>query len=123
MLWNNVKDKLPEIGQEALVYRETSLYKIQDICIYHGENKWIDAFDSIWTTEDLDITYWLPLPKEPCEETIIKNEKLCCANCVFGFKQNNGMYICNIANKATHADDACEDGATKEDWENKYDIS
>ena len=57
MNWISVDDRLPNPGQEVLVY----LPEMIETTIYHG-SKWDEPWDTMHGDE---ITHWMPLPEPP----------------------------------------------------------
>ena len=62
--WVSVKDRLPKIGEEVLVFSGKSIdvYAFNVMC---GENIWEDERWRWCYVEDID--YWMPLPEPPKE--------------------------------------------------------
>lgn len=66
--WINVKDKLPEINKEVLIYRGSYIGVPMSIYTYLGHDEWEDEY-GYWTrADDEGITHWMPLPKPPRED-------------------------------------------------------
>ena len=61
--WISVKDRLPKKNQRVLCYFQYEPESPNVIC----ENTFISK--DIWLSEGSKVTHWMPLPKEPKEET------------------------------------------------------
>lgn len=65
--WISIKEDLPEINQEVLIYRGNHIGNLMNTYTYLGNDQWEDEY-GIWTrTEDEGITHWMHLPLPPKE--------------------------------------------------------
>jgi hypothetical protein len=67
MSWIKVEDEFPEVGTGVLGYfaiKQTNLWIIT-VCIFNGEQfETIDFWDDD-VVRNIEVTYWMPLPKPP----------------------------------------------------------
>ena len=72
--WISVKDRLPEEGQDVLVWYHNSydvacLQKVKPVKLQPPQFNNIEMFEwCFYDFEDVDVTYWQPLPAPPKEE-------------------------------------------------------
>lgn len=66
--WINVKDKLPIIHKDVLVYHGKFIGELMNIYTYMGDNEWIDESGYLCSTDGEGITHWQPLPELPKED-------------------------------------------------------
>ena len=72
--WISVKDRLPEEGQDVLVwyhgsYDVTYLQKVKPVKLQPPQFNNVEMFEwCFYDFEDVDVTYWHPLPAPPKEE-------------------------------------------------------
>ena len=67
MEWINVKDKLPENGQQVDVWRGGHM-QFRDTEIYYLDDADWDCgfyFDNSFESEVCTVTHWMPLPEPP----------------------------------------------------------
>jgi hypothetical protein len=62
--WISVKDKLPNLYEEVLIYRSYGIVNFE-VYTYLGDNKWEDSMGYVDDTEEEFITHWQPLPTPP----------------------------------------------------------
>lgn len=63
--WISVKDRLPNKGQDVLIYRSGFRVDLMNVHMYLGEDRWEDEYGYWETTETEGITHWMPLPEPP----------------------------------------------------------
>lgn len=63
--WISVKDRLPKINEEVIVYRGNHYGDLMNIYIYLGNNEWEDDYGYWGKTDDEGITCWTCLPQPP----------------------------------------------------------
>ena len=65
MNWIDIKDALPEIGQEVLVYRGNCRGNLMNVYTYLGDDMWEDDYGYWQHADGEGITHWMPLPEPP----------------------------------------------------------
>ena len=88
--WIPVTERLPEKGEEVLVYRGGFIGNMMNTYTYHGENKWEDDYGYYGTKEAEGIIHWMPLPEPP------KNEKDTVQKCAYRIYVDNEMGVHHI---------------------------
>ena len=72
--WISVKDRLPEEGQDVLVWYHGSydvayLQKVKPVKLQPPQFNNVEMFEWCFDDfEDVDVTHWMPLPAPPEEE-------------------------------------------------------
>ena len=72
--WISVKDRLPEEGQDVLVWYHGSydvayLQKVKPVKLQPPQFNNVEMFEwCFYDFEDVDVTHWQPLPAPPKEE-------------------------------------------------------
>ena len=72
--WIAVKDRLPEVGQDVLVWYHGScctayLQKVKSVKLQPPQFNNVEMFEWCFGDfEDFDVTHWMPLPTPPKEE-------------------------------------------------------
>lgn len=71
--WISVKDRLPEEGEEVLVFGQylNDIPKVLGVkSRYKGDQDWKYTWEGSdeWVYREDDVTHWMPLPEPPKEE-------------------------------------------------------
>lgn len=71
--WISVKERLPEEGEEVLVFGQylNDIPKVLGVrSRYKGDQDWKYTWEGSdeWVYRENDVTHWMPLPKPPKEE-------------------------------------------------------
>ena len=69
--WISVKDELPEINKDVLIYRGQFIGRLINVYTYLGNNEWEDEYGYWGKTEDEGITHWMSLPSPPKESEFV----------------------------------------------------
>ncbi|MBR1749926.1 MAG: DUF551 domain-containing protein [Ruminococcus sp.] len=60
--WISVKDRLPEDGEEVLIYSTTNEISM---CYYDEDTHRFNVVDSDLYWNEISVTHWAPLPEPP----------------------------------------------------------
>ena len=66
--WIRCRDRLPELYEEVLIYRFGNVEMASRTdSTRSGETRWVTDYGSYLLDGDVDVHYWMPLPKAPAE--------------------------------------------------------
>lgn len=68
--WISIKDKLPEVNRDVLVYKGGFIGDLMNVYCYLGDDRWEDEYGYFDTAESEGITHWMPLPEPPKTESV-----------------------------------------------------